>query len=95
MLIHEAVDPVAMRAGSRDAALTESIIADHTPTGEQAGQMFARVKPRLAVFSHAPGSEALLAQARRHYSGRLEAAEDLLVIDIAEQIERAQDSPLS
>jgi ribonuclease Z len=85
VLIHEAVDPVASRAASRDAALTESIIAHHT-TGEQAGQVFARVNPRLAVFSHAPGSEALLAQARRHYSGRLEAAEDLLVIDVAEQI---------
>ena len=85
VLIHEAVDPVALRAGSRDPALTESIIAHHT-TGEQAGQVFARVQPRLAVFSHAPGSEALLAQARRHYRGRLEAAEDLLVIDVTEQI---------
>jgi ribonuclease Z len=85
VLVHEAVDPIALRAASRDAALTESIIAHHT-TGEQAGQVFARVKPRLAVFSHAPSSDALLAQARQHYSGRLEGAEDLLVIDVAEQI---------
>ena len=85
VLIHEAVDPVAMRAAARDAALTESIIAHHT-SGAQAGQVFARVQPRLAVFSHAPGSDALLAQARQHYSGRLEGAEDLLVIDVAEQI---------
>ena len=86
VLIHEAVDPVALRAASRDAALTESIIAHHT-TGEQAGQVFARVNPRLAVFSHAPASDALLAQARQHYSGRLEGAEDLLVIDVAGQID--------
>ena len=85
VLIHEAVDPVALRATPRDATLTESIIAHHT-TGEQAGQLFARVKPRLAVFSHAPSSNALLAQARQHYSGRLEGAEDLLVIDVADAV---------
>lgn len=52
VLIHEAVDPVAMRVNAVDRALTESIIAHHT-TGEQAGQVFTRVQPRLAVFSHA------------------------------------------
>ena len=57
-----------------------------TRRASRQGQVFARVKPRLAVFSHAPASDALLAQARRHYSGRLEGAEDLLVIDVAEQI---------
>lgn len=85
VLVHEAVDPVAMRASSTDRRLTEAIIAHHT-TAEQAGQVFARVKPRLAVFSHAPSSEALLAQARKHYSGPLQGAEDLLTIDVAEQI---------
>jgi ribonuclease Z len=85
VLVHEAVDPVASRASSRDPVLIESIITHHT-TGEQAGQVFARVNPRLAVFSHAPTSDALLAQARQHYSGRLEGAEDLLTIDIADQI---------
>jgi ribonuclease Z len=85
VLIHEAVDPVALRATLRGAALTELIIAHHT-SGEQAGQLFARVKPRLAVFSHAPSSDVLLAQARQHYSGRLEGAEDLLVIDVADAV---------
>ena len=85
VLIHEAVDPVAQRAASANPAMTERII-DHHTTGEQAGQEFARVKPRLAVYSHAPDSEALIAQTRTHYSGPLQGPEDLLVIDVGDQI---------
>jgi ribonuclease Z len=85
VLIHEAVDAVAQRAASANPAMTERIIAHHT-TGEQAGEVFARVKPRLAVYSHAPDSDALIKQSRQHYAGPLQRAEDLLVIDIGEQI---------
>jgi ribonuclease Z len=85
VLIHEAVDPVANRAASVNPEVTERIIAHHT-TGEQAGQVFARVKPRLAVYSHAPATEALIAQTRKHYGGPLQGAEDLLIIDVGEQI---------
>ena len=85
VLIHEAVDPVAQRAASANPAMTERII-DHHTTGEQAGQEFARVKPRLAVYSHAPDSEALIAQTRTHYSGPLQGPENLLVIDVGDQI---------
>jgi ribonuclease Z len=85
VLIHEAVDPVTMRARAVDVAVTENIIAHHT-TGEQAGAIFARVKPRLAVYSHAPATDALIAQTRRTYTGPLEGAEDLLTIDIGDQV---------
>jgi ribonuclease Z len=85
VLVHEAVDPVAQRAATANPAMTERIIAHHT-TGEQAGQVFARVNPRLAVLSHAPDSEALIAQIRQHYAGPLQGPQDLLVIDVGEQI---------
>jgi ribonuclease Z len=85
VLIHEAIDPVAMRAASTNLSLTELIIAHHT-TAEQAGEVFSRVKPRLAVYSHAPSSEALIAQTRKSYSGPLQGAEDLLTIEIGEQV---------
>jgi ribonuclease Z len=85
VLVHEAVDPVALRTGSASPALAEQIIAHHT-TGEQAGDVFARVKPRLAVYSHAPGSDALIAQTRKTYAGPLQAAEDRLTIDVGQQI---------
>ena len=92
VLIHEAIDPVAMRNNSANPALTERIIAHHT-TGEQAGQIFGRVKPRLAVYSHAPNSEALIAQTRKNYDGPLQGAEDLLTIDVGEQISVRHAAP--
>lgn len=85
VLVHEAVDPDLVRARAADEAVGTAIIAHHT-TGEQAGEVFARVKPRLAVFSHAPASDALIAQARKHYAGPLQGAEDLLRIDVGDQI---------
>lgn len=76
VLIHEGIDAVAQRAASANPAVTEQIIAHHT-TGEQAGEVFARVKPRLAVYSHAPDSDG---------AGPLQRAEDLLTIDVGEKI---------
>jgi len=38
------------------------------------------------VLSHAPASEALIAQIRQHYAGPLQGPEDLLVIDVGDQI---------
>jgi ribonuclease Z len=85
VLIHEALDPVMARARGLDPAVTESVIAHHT-TGEQAGTIFARVKPRQAVYSHAPASDGLITQTRRTYTGPLEGAEDLLTIEIGDGV---------
>jgi ribonuclease Z len=66
--------------------VAEAILAKHT-TPEQAGELFARVKPRLAVYSHAPDAERVLSQTRKTYAGPLQGAEDMLTIDIGEKIE--------
>jgi ribonuclease Z len=89
VLIHEVIDADAFRAraGNRTAEQMESIIAHHT-TLQQAGEVFSRVKPRLAVYSHVPGSSAsLIAGTRKTYSGPLEAGEDLMTIEIGENIQ--------
>jgi ribonuclease Z len=83
VLVHEVVDPDVIRARGRGYA--EAIIAHHT-TPEQAGEVFARVKPRLAVYSHAPGTESVIAKTRTTYAGPLQGAEDMLTIDIGDQI---------
>jgi ribonuclease Z len=85
VLIHETFDPVAARARSANLVVTEAVIAHHT-TPEQAGQVFARVRPRLAVYSHAPATPSVMEQTRKTYSGPLQGAEDLLTIEIGEQI---------
>jgi ribonuclease Z len=74
VLIHEAFDPVPIRAASTNPVRTEAIIAHHT-TPEQAGQVFARVKPRLAVYSHAPATASVIEQTRKTYTGPLQGAQ--------------------
>jgi ribonuclease Z len=87
VLIHEVIDPDALRA-RRDlpsAEVVAAIIAHHT-TPEQAGEVFSRVHPRLAVYSHAPNNERVLAQTRTTYAGPLQGPEDLLTIVIGDEI---------
>lgn len=86
VLIHEAIDPVSARANSRNRDATERVIAHHT-TAEQAGQIFSKVKPRLAVYSHVGRTNGLVEQTRKNYSGPLEGPEDLLRVEVGSQIE--------
>jgi len=76
VLVHEVVDPETNREGARR----------HT-TPEQAGEVFTRVKPRLAVYSHGPNAESVITQTRKTYAGPLQGAEDMLTIEIGEKIE--------
>jgi ribonuclease Z len=76
VLVHEVAD-----------AQTNPEAARRHTTPEQAGELFTRVKPRLAVYSHAPNTENVMTQTRKTYSGPLQGAEDLLTIEIGERIE--------
>ena len=87
VLVHEVIDPVTLRnrADRPSAETVDAIIAHHT-TPEEAGTVFRRVAPRLAVYSHAPNNARVLAQTRTTYNGPLEGAEDLLTIFIGAEI---------
>jgi ribonuclease Z len=76
VLVHEVVDPETNREGARR----------HT-TPEQAGEVFARIKPRLAIYSHGPNGESVITQTRKTYAGPLQGAEDMLTIEIGEKID--------
>lgn len=89
LLIHEAIDPDEVRARlSRMAATREEIdnIVAHHITAEQAGVVFARVKPRLALYAHISDAD-LITPARKSYSGPLEVGEDLMTIEIGDTID--------
>ncbi|MBV8707750.1 MAG: MBL fold metallo-hydrolase [Acidobacteriaceae bacterium] len=73
------------------------IIALHT-TPEEAGTVFSRVKPKLAVYSHIvlvttdpaisePTSTDVITLTRKTYSGPLEWGEDLMTIEIGSKID--------
>ena len=76
VLVHEVAEMDANRQAERR----------HT-TPEQAGVLFTRVKPRLAVYSHAPNTESVITQTRKTYAGPLQGAEDLLTINIGDTID--------
>lgn len=85
VLIHEAIDLDVLRSLVPNQQRMEAIVARHT-TPEQAAGIFSRVSPRLAVFSHSPGTAAIVEQTKRSYSGRVEMGEDLMVIDIGGEV---------
>ena len=90
VLIHEVLDPEAYNQA--DVTFTDEqkqkVIAHHT-TPEEAGVVFARVKPKLAVYSHIVPPEVpnVIPDTRKTYSGPLEVGEDLMSIEVGEQIQ--------
>ena len=87
VLVHEVLDAETVRGWfPTNPQAVAAILAKHT-TPEQAGGVFARVKPGLAVYSHAPNAERVISQTRKTYSGPLQGAEDMLTIDIGEKID--------
>jgi ribonuclease Z len=97
LLVHEVIAADLQRARFKDdPARAEGVIAHHT-TLEQAGEIFTRVKPRLAVYSHIVPFYAtandLIAPTRKTYSGPLEAGEDLMTIEVGEKVQVCRFTP--
>jgi ribonuclease Z len=89
LLVHE-VTAVAGSA-AEDPRQLKRIGANHT-TPEQAGEVFARTKPRLAVYNHlllfgSATADDLIPATRRQYDGPLMVGEDLLQVDIGPEIQ--------
>ena len=89
LLIHEvAAIATHLRAGMAPA-VAATITAHHT-SPEQAGEVFARAKPKLAVYSHIGRPSATeqdtIVPTRKTYSGPLELGEDLMVIEIGDTV---------
>ena len=88
LLVHE-VTAVSGKA-AEDPQQLKRIGANHT-TPDQAGEVFARVRPKLAVYNHlllfgSARPEDLIPATRPKYDGRLIVGEDLLQIDIGAEM---------
>jgi ribonuclease Z len=89
VLIHEVIDVAAYTNLSKgDTSEQEKKIIAHHTTAEQAGTVFTRVKPKLAVYSHIvpPDVPDVVPHTRKTYSGPLEVGEDLMSIEIGDRI---------
>ena len=87
---HDAVDGhVSEQRAGVPAERAKNIIDYHT-TAEQAGSVFARTKPKLAVYSHicmpSATDQDVMAPTRKTYNGPLEIGEDLMSIDVGDRI---------
>lgn len=90
VVIHEVAAPESLQRAGYAPERAKAII-DHHVTPEQAGEVFARVKPRLAVYSHivlpTATEQDLVPPTRKTYPGPLEVGEDLMVIEVGDKIE--------
>ncbi|MEZ5501045.1 MAG: MBL fold metallo-hydrolase [Steroidobacteraceae bacterium] len=94
VLVHEVIAaPIALLERSETA---RRIAAFHTAP-EEAGRIFTRVRPRLAVYSHvvllttdpaypAPKAGELVPRTRTTYDGPVQVGEDLMEIEIGSEI---------
>jgi ribonuclease Z len=88
LLVHEVydVDEETLRRSPK-----ERIIMRHHSTPEQAGEVFSRVQPKLALYSHIGRRDVAAAKLielrRKTYSGPLEVGEDLMTIEVGDKIE--------
>ena len=88
VVVHEVIDAEAFRLKNPShPERVQSVVGHHT-AAEQAGTVFARVKPKLAVYSHIvpPDASDLVALTRKTYAGPLEVGEDLMSIEIGEKV---------
>ena len=65
-------------------------VADHHTSPEQAGEVFSRVQPKLAAYSHVillgTTEEELLTRTKSAYAGPLVVGEDLLRFEVGDRI---------
>ena len=89
VVIHEVMDAAAF-ASKNPSFTPERVrrVAGYHTTPEQAGTIFARVNPKLAVYSHIvpPDTRDLIPLTRKTYAGPLEVGEDLMAIEIGEKV---------
>ena len=89
VLIHEVVAPQSLRDANYDEERSRIIIAHHTSPAD-AAKVFARVKPKLAIYSHIilpmASAKQILEETRKVYHGNVEVGEDLMMIDIGKSV---------
>jgi len=89
LLVHEVTAAVGSAAENQQQL--KRIGSNHT-TPEQAGTVFARAQPKLAVYNHLllfgrATPEDLIPATRQKYAGPLIVGEDLLQIDVGQEVQ--------
>ena len=98
LLVHEVAAPETFQRAGVRSERAKSVIEHHV-TPEQAGEVFTRAKPKLAVYSHivlpTATEQDLVPPTRKTYAGPLEVGEDLMVIEVGDRVEVRKPSRAS
>jgi ribonuclease Z len=89
VLVHEVLDPEAYReVGNSLTPEQRERVRQHHTTPEEAGKIFTKVAPKLAVYSHIvpPDVPEVIPHTRMSYTGPLEVGEDLMTIEVGVQV---------
>jgi ribonuclease Z len=91
VVVLEVMSPeVEARRGQVDPAAMASVLRRHV-SPDQAGTLFSKIRPRLAVYSHVVPSpttaEDLVAPTRKTYAGPLAVGYDLMTIVVGETVD--------
>lgn len=92
VIIHEAFPPleIYMEKTGRPREMAVRVAEEFHTAPREAGAVFAETNPRLGVIYHLYNNEDIIIpavdQLRETYSGRIEIAQDLMVIDIGDEI---------
>src|SRR6266571_3847184 len=96
LLVHEVLDPEAYREVSNSMTPDQRArVREHHTTAEEAGKIFTRVAPKLAVYSHIvpPDVPDVIPRTRKTYTGPLEVGEDLMTIEVGDQVRVQRPAP--
>jgi ribonuclease Z len=89
LLIHEVIVQATFERAGVPADRVKAVMARHV-SPQQAGEIFAKTKPRLAVYSHIGQASAteqdVIPPTHEKYNGRVELGEDLMVIEIGDTV---------
>jgi ribonuclease Z len=98
LLVHEVAAPESFKRVGMPPERAKAVTELHV-TPEQAGEVFAKTRPRLAVYSHIvlpiATEHDLIPPTRTTYSGPVEVGEDLMVIEVGDKIELRRPSGTS
>ena len=89
VVVHDVIDVEAyQKSGTHFTPAQQQKVISHHTTPEQAGTIFSKIKPKLAVYSHIvpPEAPTLLEQTRKTYGGPLEVGADLMRIEIGDKV---------
>lgn len=86
LIIHEVM---GVSDKQMENPLIKDVLEAHT-TPEQAGSLFSKVQPKMAVYTHillfGVSEEALVTKTRKTYSGPLVIGYDLMTIEVDEEV---------